>query len=54
MDLVGYDDSKGAFIVRNSWGTSWGPFGGYFYMDYDYVANTNLASDFWVVQSAPI
>ncbi len=54
VDLVGYDDSKGAFIVRNSWGTSWGPFGGYFYMDYDYVANTSLASDFWVVQSAPI
>ncbi len=53
VDLVGYDDSKKAFLVRNSWGTSWG-LQGYFWMVYDYVANTQLASDFWVVQSAPI
>lgn len=51
--LVGYDDTKSAFIVRNSWGTSWGMHG-YFYMSYDYVKNTKLCSDFWVVQSAPI
>jgi len=51
--LVGYDDSKKAFLVRNSWGTGWG-LSGYFWMSYDYVANTALASDFWVVASAPI
>lgn len=51
--LVGYDDAKNAFLVRNSWGTSWG-LGGYFWMSYDYVKNTALASDFWVIQSAPI
>jgi C1A family cysteine protease len=51
--LCGYDDSKKAFLVRNSWGTSW-CVSGYFWMVYDYVANTQLASDFWVVQSAPI
>lgn len=57
--IVGYDDNKviggkkGAFIVRNSWGVNWG-LAGYFYMAYDYVANTKLCSDFWVVQSAPI
>jgi hypothetical protein len=60
--LVGYDDnmvnpfnlaSKGAFLVRNSWGTGWGQ-SGYFFMSYDYVRNTQLASDFWVIQSSPI
>jgi C1A family cysteine protease len=51
--LVGYDDSKSAFLVRNSWGTSWG-LNGYFWMHYDYVANPKLASDFWVVQSSPL
>jgi C1A family cysteine protease len=58
--LVGFDDAKvipgsppGAFLVRNSWGADWG-LGGYFWMPYAYVGNTNLASDFWVVQSAPI
>ncbi len=50
--LVGYDDAKKAFKVRNSWGTGWG-LGGYFWMDYDYVSDTSLASDFWVVNSVP-
>lgn len=59
VDLCGWDDnmanplnksSKGAFLVRNSWGTGWG-LSGYFWMSYDYVKNTTLASDFWVVQS---
>lgn len=51
--LVGYDDSKKMFLVRNSWGTSWGQ-AGYFWMAYDYVANKQLASDFWVVNSSPV
>jgi hypothetical protein len=62
--LVGYDDnmvnpfnsaSKGAFLVRNSWGLGWGWQGsGYFWCSYDYIKNTSLCSDFWVVVSAPI
>lgn len=60
--LVGYDDnkvmpdgSKGAFLVRNSWGTGWGWQGsGYFYMSYNYVSDPTLCSDFWVVQSSPV
>ena len=58
--LVGYDDSKvmpdgskGAFLVRNSWGASWG-LGGYFWMSYNYVSDKNLCFDFWVVVSTPI
>lgn len=43
---VGYDDTKKVFIVRNSWGESWGD-KGYFYMPYEYITNPNLASDFW-------
>lgn len=31
--IVGYDDTKNAFILRNSWGTSWG-MSGYCYIDY--------------------
>ncbi|WP_183561240.1 C1 family peptidase [Mucilaginibacter sp. SP1R1] len=45
---VGYDDSKNAFIIRNSWGSDWG-LSGYFYMPYDYVTSTNLADDFWTI-----
>lgn len=58
--LVGYDDNKvmpdgstGAFLVRNSWGTSWG-LSGYFWMAYNYVSDTSLCSDFWVVVSQPL
>jgi C1A family cysteine protease len=54
---VGYDDNrkirntkcntetKGALLIRNSWGTSWGN-GGYGWLPYDYVLN-RLALDFW-------
>ena len=47
--IVGYDDVKSRFIVRNSWGTNWGD-RGYFYMPYAY-ATTALMSDLWVVSS---
>jgi C1A family cysteine protease len=45
---VGYNDKQKRFIVRNSWGTGWGK-QGYFTMPYTYLANPDLASDFWVV-----
>jgi C1A family cysteine protease len=48
--LVGYDDSQTAFIVRNSWGSSWGQ-AGYFTLPYEYVCDPNLASDFWTVKT---
>jgi len=55
---VGYDDamkiensgpkgpeSKGAFIIRNSWGTGWGA-DGYGWLPYEYVL-MGLAEDWW-------
>lgn len=44
--LVGYDDSKQWFIVRNSWGTGWGD-KGYCYMPYAYWTDSQLSDDFW-------
>ena len=47
MLVVGYDDARQAFLVRNSWGTSWGQ-QGYCWIPYDYIGNTKLGSDYWV------
>lgn len=47
--LVGYDDSMKRWIVRNSWGKSWGV-DGYFTMPYEYLTNFNLACDFWMIR----
>jgi C1A family cysteine protease len=47
---VGYEDSTQQFIVRNSWGTGWG-IKGYFMMPYAYLTSSNLADDFWTIQT---
>jgi len=46
---VGYDDSKQALIVRNSWGAEWG-INGYFYLPYGFVEEPNLSADFWTIR----
>lgn len=60
VDAVGYDDnmtigsSKGAFLIRNSWGTSWG-MGGYGWLPYDYLLklpDDQYASDWWILLNA--
>lgn len=47
--VVGYDAPRGAWIVRNSWGTGWGQ-AGYFNLPFSYLTNPNLAGDFWACQ----
>ena len=46
---VGYDDAQQRFIVRNSWGKGWGA-KGYFTMPYAYLADGDLAADFWTIR----
>lgn len=47
---VMFDDDKKVFGCRNSWGTNWGD-KGHFYLPYDYILNSELASDFWIITS---
>jgi len=47
--LCGYSDPLSAFIVRNSWGTTWG-LSGYCYIPYAYLTDLSLASDFWTIR----
>jgi C1A family cysteine protease len=49
--IVGYDDSKGWFIFRNSWGKSYGV-NGYGFLPYSYLTNVNLTSDCWCIESS--
>jgi C1A family cysteine protease len=44
---VGYNQKQDRFLVRNSWGTSWGK-GGYFTMPFAYLMS--LAADFWTIR----
>jgi C1A family cysteine protease len=46
--IVGYDDAHASFIMRNSWGASWGD-KGYFYLPYAYILDQTLTSDLWVL-----
>ena len=46
---AGYDDSRNVFSVRNSWSANWGD-KGYCYIPYDYMTDSNLASDIWTIR----
>jgi C1A family cysteine protease len=48
---VGYDVPSQRFIMRNSWGPDWGD-GGYFTMPFDYLTNTDLCDDLWIIRAA--
>lgn len=46
VSAVGFNETH--FIIRNSWGDNWGK-NGYFFMLNEFITNSNLANDFWVV-----
>ena len=47
---VGYSDTTGMFIIRNSWGPNVMD-NGYFFMSYSYLTDANLANDIWTIRS---
>jgi C1A family cysteine protease len=48
---VGYDDHKQCWIMRNSWGNTWG-MSGYFTLPYLYLLDSSLSSDLWNISKA--
>ncbi len=47
MLIVGYNDNINKYIVRNSWGSSWGN-DGYCFMDYDDIHTRGY--NFWIIK----
>ncbi|MGZ3774089.1 MAG: C1 family peptidase [Pseudobdellovibrionaceae bacterium] len=45
ISIIGYDDEKQAFIIRNSWGESWGE-NGFAYVAYD--DDSGVGDDTWL------
>lgn len=50
MLIVGISSTHRVFLVRNSWGSEWGD-NGYCYMPFDYILNSDLTDDLWVLYS---
>lgn len=48
---VGYDDAKGMFLIRNSWGTKSGDGTGHYTMPYAYMTSPELCDDAWTIRS---
>ena len=50
MAMVGYDDDKKRFLVRNSWGRSWGD-NGHHWVSYAYITDLSLTDDMWIIKA---
>jgi len=48
MLIVGFDDQKRAWIVRNSWGTEWGV-QGHVFIDYDVMEHYAFQTGYWAL-----
>lgn len=46
VTIVGYDAAKNAWIVKNSWGKTWG-ISGYLYLDAAHPGGANINGAFW-------
>jgi C1A family cysteine protease len=51
--VVGYDDNKQCFLVRNSWGSNWG-MNGHFYIPYAYITDPTIAGDLWKITQVEV
>lgn len=51
VSIVGYDDNKQAYIIRNSWGEDWGDHG-FAYVSYDDVSGIGVSTWSFEVPSA--
>lgn len=49
ITAIGWNDSKKAFLIQNSWGTGWGQ-NGKFWMPYSFAVNPVEADDFWCIE----
>jgi hypothetical protein len=47
ISIIGYDDTKGAYIIRNSWGLEWGE-NGFGYVAYSDISGVGVST--WLYQ----